>query len=206
MLPARQVIAFFAKVILLYALLRISWPAVQGVYRAAFCASGTFVFRPFGVGRVQFEPLPTPPAGRDPYDAQAVLENVRTRARGTMPMNSRLMGYLPTAFVAALIVATPVGWRRRAWGLLAGVAVMSGFAGFELWLRLLDAFSDASTLAQYTFPPWGRSFLLVVLKVIGMSPVTAYITPIFIWVLLMFRREDWNRILDQAPMSLKKHL
>lgn len=201
----KPIVAFFLKVILFYALLMIPWPGVTAGYGSIFRACGNTVFRTFGsAGRVYFAPISPVPEGKDAKDTSVTLENIQTRgARGTMDMNSRLMGYLPTAFAVALILATPVPWPRRLWALLWGILLMSGFAGFELALRLLDAFSDKNVLAIFSFGPVGKALLMVLIKVLAMSPVSAYIAPIFVWILVTFRRSDWARLLE-SPTSPRK--
>jgi hypothetical protein len=178
------------------------WPGVQEGYAYLYRAGGNIVFRTFGSsGRVYFHPITDQPVGKDAKDTAAKLENIKSGVRGTMDMNSRLMGYLPTAFAVALILATPVPWPRRGWSLLWGVLLMSAFAGFELMLRLLDAFSDDNALSLYSFGKVGKTMLLMTLKVIGMSPVTAYIASIFVWILVTFRRGDWANLLPAAPRA-----
>jgi len=202
MLPHRRIAAFFLKVILFYALLMIPWPGVREGYGFVFRGCGNTFFRVFGsAGRVYFAPISPFPAGKDAKDTSATLENIKTRgARGTMDMNSRLMGYLPTTFAVALILATPVPWSRRLWALLWGILLMSCFAGFELALRLLDAFSDKNVLAVFSLGPVGKASVVILMKVLAMSPVSAYIAPIFVWILVTFRRGDWAKLLA-SPTS-----
>ncbi len=206
MSPLKPVAAFFLKVVVIYALLMIPWPGVMGAYGYVFRACGNTVFRTFGsTGRVHFAPIIPVPAGKDAKDTTVTLENIKPPGvRGTMDMNSRLMGYLPAAFAAALILATPVPWSRRLWALLWGILLMSGFAGFELTLRLVDAFSDKNPLAVVTLGPVAKGALLILLKVIALSPVTAYIAPVFVWILVTFRRTDWTTLLP-PPGSSAKH-
>ncbi len=190
----KSIAAFFLKVILFYALLMIPWPGVREGYAYLFRVCGNTVFRTFGsAGRVYFAPISPVPGGKDAKDTSVTLENIQTRgARGTMDMNSRLMGYLPTAFAAALILATPVPWSRRLWALLWG------FGGFELALRLLDAFSDKNVLAVFSLGPVGKALIVILMKVLAMSPVSAYIAPIFVWILVTFRRGDWAKLLASS--------
>lgn len=197
MSPSKTIAAFFLKVILFYALLMIPWPGVTQGYGYLYRTCGNIVFRTFGsTGRVHFTPISPVPTGKDAKDTIATLENTKLRgARGTMEMNSRLMGYLPTAFAVALIVSTPVPWPRRGWSLLWGVLLMSGFAGLELALRLLDGFSDKNVLAVFSLGPAAKGMLVILLKVLAMSPVTAYIAPVFVWILVTFRRGDWAKLL-----------
>lgn len=195
---------FFGKLILLYALFLIPWPGVRGAYATAYRAGGDFIFRTFsGHGRVYFEPIEVTGEGFKAKDTQAVLHNLKTRARGTMPMNTRLMGYLPTAFAASLILATPLPWRRRLVALCLGMALMGGFAAFEMWLRLWEAFSDPSPLALVEWSPWARQLLRAVVNVVGRSPVTAYIVSVFVWITTAIRRDDLRRWLNDAPQVPK---
>ena len=206
MFPLKPVAAFFLKVIIFYALLMIPWPGVMGAYGYVFRACGNTVFRTFGsTGRVHFAPITPVPAGKDAKDTTVTLENIKTRgARGTMEMNSRLMGYLPAAFAVALILATPVPWSRRGWSLLWGLLLMGVFTGLELTLRLVDAFSDKNVLAVFSLGPVAKATVIILLKVIALSPVTAYIAPVFVWILVTFRRTDWTTLLP-TPGSSAKH-
>jgi len=184
---------FVLKLSVVYGLFLIPWPGVMTAYRAAFCAGGNTFFRTLGgSGRVYFGPREEPiTAGKDVI---ARLENVGNRAAGVMEMNSRLIGYLPTGFAISLIVATPVPWKRRAVAVLWGSAAASVFVGVTVWLRLVNAFSDSNPLTVFAFGPFWKGTVVVLLKVLAMSPVTAYIAPVVIWALVCLRREDLVRI------------
>ena len=206
MSPHSRIAAFFLKVIFFYALLMIPWPGVKDGYGYIFRACGNTFFRTFGsTGRVYFHPITDQPVGKDAKDTTAKLENIKSGRRGPMDMNSRLMGYLPTAFAAALILATPVPWSRRLWALLWGVLLMSGFAGLELALRFLDAFSDKNDLMVFSLGPAAKGTVVNLLNVLGMSPVTAYIAPIFVWILVTFRRGDWAILLASSVSPRMDH-
>lgn len=194
----KPVAAFFFKVILLYALLMIPWPGVSAGYGYLFRACGTAVFHTFGsAGRVEFRPAEPNPGEKDPLDFEIRLRNLRTQAGGTFTLerNTRKMGYLPTAFTVALILATPVPWPRRGWALLWGLVLISAFVGFQLTLHLVNAFSDPNVLNQFDLAPSMKRLLGIALKVFVLSPVTAYIVPIFVWILVAFRRGDWAKLL-----------
>ena len=200
---AKRIMGFFGKVIVIYALLMIPWPGVMAAYRYVFCACGNMVFRTFGsTGRVYFAPMTPAPAGKDAKDTTVTLENIKTRgARGTMEMNSRLTGYLPAAFAVALILATPLPRSRRGWSLLWGLLFMGAFTGLEVMLQLLNAFSDKNVLAVFSFGPIAKATVIILLKVVALSPVTAYIAPVFVWILVTFRRMDWTNLLTSASSS-----
>lgn len=194
MSQVKLVSLFFVKLAFFYAIFLIPWPGVREAYASGFRAGANLLFRTFGErGRAYFEPLDLTGKGFDAYDTRIVMRNLKTGARGTIPgMNSRLMGYLPTVFAATLILATPVTWKRRGVGLCLGMALMSAFAAFDVWLYLMDVWTDATPLGIYAPPPWGRSLFVAALNVVGRSPVTAYIVPVFVWLVLI-RREDVER-------------
>ena len=203
MSPLKPVAAFFLKVILFYALLMIPWPGVQQGYASLFCDAGNLAFRSFGsVGRTRFRVVDQPPANKNAVDFEIKLENLRTRAGGTFEpdRNTRKMGYLPAAFTVSLVLATPIPWRRRLTAIVWAMALITAFVGLQLTIRLVDAFSDPNVLNQFELGLWTKRLLGILLKVVVTSPVTAYIAPIFVWILVTFRRGDWAKLLA-SPTS-----
>jgi len=185
---AKPIAAFFLKAALWYALLLFPWLGGARVYATAFRTAGNVLFRVFGSsGRVYFNPLPP---GKE-RDTEIVLENIKTRgARGTMDANSRRMGFMATAFLSALVLATPIPRPRRLVALVWGLVLISVFVAFKMYLQLVNAFSDDNVLAIYTFGAFTKTVVVALIKVFSMSPVTAYIAPVVIWVLVAFRRGD----------------
>lgn len=193
----RPVYFFVLKVAIIYGVFLIPWPGVMTGYRVLFCAGGNTFFRTLGgTGRVYLSPKKSPIISDK--DVNARLENIETRAAGIMEMSSRLMGYLPTCFTIALIAAAPVPRKQRAFALLWGTALISVFVGVLLGLRLVNQFSNSDDMAVYAFGPFWKGIVVVLLKVLAMSPVTAYIAPAVIWALVCFRREDLVRIVSQV--------
>ena len=104
--------------------------------------------------------------------------------------------YKPTVFLVALILATPIPWRRRgralAWGLIGATL----FVGLRLWLRVTDAFCDPSMLGLYDVAAFWRSLLHGAMLVVSLSPAMTYFAPLIIWGLVTFRREDLGSLTD----------
>lgn len=204
----RRIAAFFLKVILIYALLMIPWPGVQQGYASLFCYAGNLAFHVFGsAGRTRFRVLDPPPANKNAVDWEIKLENIRTRAGGTFDQDrsTRKMGYLPAAFTASLVLATPIPWRRRLAAIAWAMALITAFVGLQLTLRLVDAFSNPDVFNQFELGLWTKRVLSILLKVVVMSPVTAFIAPIFVWVLVTFRRGDWAKLLESPPSPRMDH-
>jgi hypothetical protein len=184
--------------ILFYTLLVVPWPGVQQGYASLFCDAGNLAFRSFGsAGRTRFRLLDPPPANKNAVDYEIKLENIRTRAGGTFERDrsTRKMGYLPAAFAVSLVLATPIPWRRRLAAIVWAMGLMIAFVGFQLTLELVDAFSNPGVLNQFELGLWTKRLLGVLIKVVVKSPVAAYIAPIFVWILVTFRRDDWAKLL-----------
>ncbi|MEK7730554.1 MAG: hypothetical protein AAB363_01730, partial [Planctomycetota bacterium] len=183
----------------IYALLMVPWPGIQQGYASLFCYAGNLAFHVFGsAGRTRFRVLDPPPANQNAVDWEIKLENIRTRAGGTFEQDrsTRKMGYLPAAFTASLVLATPIPWRRRLAAVVWAMALMTAFVGLQLTLELVDAFSNPGVLNQFELGLWTKRLLGVLLMVVVKSPVTAYIAPIFVWILVTFRRGDWAKLLE----------
>jgi len=197
MSPHRRIAAFFLKVILFYALLMVPWPGVQQGYARLFCYTGNLAFYVFGnAGRTHFRVLDPPPVNKNAVDYEIKLKNIRTGAGGTFEQDrsTRKMGYLPAAFTVSLVLATPIPWRRRFAAMVWALTLITAFVGLQLTLRLVDAFSNPDVLNQFELGLWTKRLLGILLKVVVMSPVSAFIAPIFVWILVTFRRGDWAKL------------
>lgn len=188
-------ITFVALLVVYYtALVALSlWPPYMNAYRAGFRTCGNLLLGRFGsTARVEFTPAdPT----EDMDDTAGMITKLSPLpAKASMKIKSRHMGYLPTAFALALILATPVPWRRRAVALLWGFLLINGFVLAKLVLQIGNALSNEDTMRVFLLAPATKSLLVALQKVVAMSPVTAYIAPIFIWALVCLRMEDLRRL------------
>ena len=198
MLPFRPIVVFFVKLLLIYGLLAWPWSFVRRGYAVAYGAVASAVFGSFGPGgEVRFEPLPI----GAPVDTELVLRKRGSSAVGKSPHNARFMGYLATAEVIALILATPIGWRRRFMALLWGMLLVHAFIYLRLEIMLLHWYSGEPALAIYqpsTF--WGKA-LAKAFELTSVSLTPTFMAPIFIWILATFRRADLDRWRADRPAA-----
>lgn len=200
---ARRAIAlFFVKIVIIYGLLILPWLHGPELYGWTFRKAGTVLFRHFGnAGRVFFGPMePRKP----PYDTTVTITNLGKLlkgpdgnpmpVRGSFDVDTRNMGYLATAFAFALIVSSPVPWRRRVVAAILGVAIMSAFVWLQMYLRLVNAFAEPAMGAMFDLSPFSRRALNVSITLLSRNPVTAYVFPLFIWAALTIRRRDLQRL------------
>lgn len=203
MLPIKRISGFVARCMLYYLILVAGWSGLSQGYRAAFLAGGNLLFCRFGsAGAVSFEPLES--AGRS-FDTQLVLSIRRPPfARGELDMTSTSMGYRPTAFLVALVLATPIPWSRRLRALAWGLVGITAFVALRLELRLLDAFSDNNALALYAPAPFWKATLKALVLILVKAPMSHYMIPTFVWALVAFRRGDWVQLFGDRHDSKER--
>ena len=190
----RAIIGFAVRFGLCYGLLAAPWPGLQNAYSAGFRILGGAVFRGFGPGgHVEF--LPAAIAYEGGADTEIVTGADGVPVVGVNPVGSRLMFYLPLAETAALILAANVSWRRRGIALGSGLLLALGFVVLRLWVVLMVWFSDERPWAIYQIQPWARALLSHADEVLNTAPTATFLVPVLIWIVVVFRREDWDRII-----------
>jgi hypothetical protein len=184
-----------------FVLLAIPWQPVRTAYAKAYQATGNAVFATFGEsGRVEFKPVEK--EGKK-GDTAIKLHNRRTGAFGYIYTNSRFMGYVPTALLISLIVATPVPWRQRGRALILGFVAVNAFVLFRLALALLQNFTSASEIGMYRPGPFWSTVLGAAYALFVVTAAGAFVVPVLIWALVTFRRADWRRIFKTLEPSTK---
>jgi len=206
MLPRNPIWRFILVFCALYAVFAIiPWPGVQEAYSSWYRRVGNALFDPFGkrvlnasgesvqLGRVEFRESSTKNRTSD-----TVIWHYLRRSQdvGAVEHSPRLTGYLPTVEFAALALATPVAWRRRVNGLLAGLALVHGFILLRVWISIRYTFSEPGTYWQMYEP---GAFLWAVLRncqeAINVAPVASFAVPALLWLILLFRPADWSEAL-----------
>ena len=197
MSPLKSVSFFFLKVLLAYVAFVALWEAtpVREWYPAGFQACGSTVFRAFtfgDYGKVWMQPRDNPTAI---WDSELRFENLKTGSRGTLPFGSHAWGYATTIMVLSLILATPVPWRRRLPAVLTGLVMVHAWIGFEIWLAVINTFSQPSELAVYRLNAPIRTSLAFITEMVTKSTVTRYSVATVIWALAAFRSGDWQLLM-----------
>lgn len=192
MLPLRRISWFFVLCLVFYGLLIAPWPPLMDGYRAFFRAGGNLVFHRFGsAGSVEFKPI----SSRD--HAKDVTLRLTKHRVGSLErdITSVYAGYRPTAFLIALVLATPIPWSRRPWALLWGLILVNAFVTFRIGILLLNDFTNPNPLALFTLSHTLKSGLKFLVLLFFRAPEMHYIVPAFIWLLVTFRRGDLKTLL-----------
>lgn len=188
-LSTRLVLGFALRFALAYALLVLAWPVVRPAYGAFYCALGNVVFQG-GDGEVRF-------ARKERIDPQQGfdVEVVMTKRgvpgkKNVMSSSSRLTGYLPTVSLVALVLATPIAWRRRRRALLWGLLLVHVFVALRMGIPIVRDFSNPNAIQVYYPGGFGRWALGIAERAFLRAPASWFVVPILIWILVAFRRDD----------------
>ncbi len=182
---------FFGRFLAVFVLLMIPWPGVGEAYGAFFRAGGNLLFSSFGTGGlVRFLPLEE---SDGVHDHVVHAENLQTGMAVGVRGRSRITGYQPTAYVIALIVATPLPWSRRLKALAWGLLLVNAYVAVRMLLLLLVTFSS-DALGLFSPGAVMRTVLGFSEWVVVRSFGGSFVVPLGIWALAMFRRGDWSRI------------
>lgn len=189
MFPLRRLAMFFVRLVLLYAVLVAPWPGVRQAYAVVFRAGATLLFGSFGsVGQVQFEPLADDQGGND---VRLICGNRRVPGVFRQAsFNSVLGGYFPTAFVTALVLATPLPWPRRWKALLWGLLLINVFVASRVTVVLLQVFDGDDAIALFSLSDFWRRVLEEVAANLILAPASHFVVPLFVWILVSLRRSD----------------
>jgi len=192
--PRRLAAGFFLRLIVAYALLMLSWPGVEHGYARLFRAAAQAVFSDFGRdGVVRLEPrLPSNSA----HDTSLIVTNRRTGSSFVLGVSSRYFGYVPTAFLVALTISTPLPWRRRGQALAYGLLAIHGWIAVTVILLIVHGFSFSVPPLLYDLPLLPSYALAGLAQVIQVAPLNWLVVPLFIWLMVTFRRGDLAAMLE----------
>lgn len=203
MQPVKRISEFLFWCLVTYGLLLLPWHGLMDAYRAGFRAVGDVLFHSVGDGgSVHFEKLSD---GDRVRDTTLRLTNRTNGTRGSMDIRAAYIAYRPTAFLVALVLATPTPWSRRGWALLWGLVGVGLFVAFRIWLQVFDAMSNGDALSVYVLGPFWKGVLAAMVKVMVHASAMSYLAPACIWILVALRQGDWAVIAAEkkAPVRSK---
>jgi len=187
------VIGFVFRFVVVFGLLIAPWPGWNELYGQYFRGLGQMAFsRDEGKRIVVFEPNERQPGflnlntrmtlgNRDLLDGAGKGPVKRTE------LDTRSIGWVPTALTMALILATPIPWRRRGPALLGGLILVHCFIIFSLQAWIWDNSPDLSLMTLSAF--WkevAHELNYTLINQLGAS----FSVPVLIWILVTFRRQD----------------
>jgi hypothetical protein len=133
----RDPITLFAlRFALIFGLLIFPWTGWNEAYGNYFRGLGQAAFsRDEGNRIVLFAPNDGPANSRGLGTRISLANRGHVDSSGkallkSAQLDTRSIGWVPTALTVALIVATPISWRRRAWALAGGLILVHSFILF----------------------------------------------------------------------------
>ncbi len=174
-----------------------AWPAVGAAYSKFYRATGKSLFGSFGRdGIVRFAK-----SKENRYDINiSAFNRHHMDESGNIPGSQLRYGirygdYMHTAFLAALIAATPLPWKRRAWALVWGLILMQVLVVLKLAIIILNLSSE-KPVSLFILNPFWKDVVVTTNHVLVRHFATGFVIAFFIWVLVTFRREDWGRLVS----------
>ena len=144
-LNAKAVIKFLCLFVFTYGLLMAAWPVVGTVYSNFYRTAGAFLFGSFGRGNVarfsrsdkmQYDICITA------FNRYSSNENGDIQA-SRFYHNIRYGDYIHIAFLAALVVATPLPLRRRGQALIWALVLMHAFIALKIAIIIMSLLNIA---------------------------------------------------------------
>jgi len=184
----KPIVRFLALALLCFVALATLGPT--RLYPSLYRATANVLFQSCGSGRVaKFEPFD------DPRGVSETRMSVGTRAGGFphgLGLNTVREGYVPTALVVALGLATPLPWRRRLRLLVLDLVVVHVFLLLRLCVTIAWGFSvtrigDEPLLALSPF--WATAIRRLDQILTGDLNIS-YVAPVLIWAIVTMRHRD----------------
>ncbi len=205
MASRKLIVGFFWRFTLLYGLLILPWPGLNEIYGSYFRALGQRVFaHESGPRLLRFEAVPADIGHH--LDTRIALANCNQLDRqGSGPvryleLDTRGIGWVPTALLLALIMATPIPWRRKTWAMWWGLLLMHGFILFSVAAYIWNGSTALSLLSLTAF--WkqiAEGLEETLITQMGAS----FVAPVFIWILVAIRSRDLVAWRSGGPGSLR---
>ena len=192
MRPARTIIGFVLRVVVLYALLMVAWIVVGDAYAAGFRAGCGMLFGSFGSQwTIRYEPIPD---ASKYEDTEVLMKNARTGVQGRKTVSARYLGYVPTAMLIALVLSTPLPWSRRWRALLWGLLLINAIIPLREFLVLLETLSMEEGPGFFQLSAPAKAVLQVVTAAISRSTLSHFVIGVAVWIPTTFRKGDWDTL------------
>ncbi|MFA7345938.1 MAG: hypothetical protein WC003_16685 [Terrimicrobiaceae bacterium] len=196
MISAKSILRFLGVFAVIFTVLMLPWLGLAEGYMAVFRTVGTWCFsRDEDRREVAFLESPDKSA-RPTYARIEIANRERLKPDGSglvrnVDFDVRGLGWKPTALLIALVLASPLPWKRRlaalCWGLFWVQAVMMGLLAYIIW-------NQSSEVGLITMSPFWKTIASAWQHhFIAQFSLAA---PVAVWLLVTFRTGDlgiWQR-------------
>lgn len=195
MIKARRLIFSFVAFIAVYLLLLLPQVNMNEIYAEQFCKLGNYLFADFPQGG--YVRLTTQD-DKGKNDISLFLSNASWVENGKLTgvstnKASDRIGYLITAFFAALVIATPLKWKRKLLTLILGLVLVTAFVMLKLYVIILQAFTQVDWFGLFQEPSameniqfWYENFA---------APASyGYSFAVIVWLALSMGTREWKHL------------
>jgi hypothetical protein len=184
-------------------------PGLKTGYLSAFRAVGNTVFARFWFwsdGSVTFLDLRAPdlraqidaatagplplglqlPPPSPVQDTMMIMVNRRTvGAFGLLPTSALVLGYWPTALFLALLLPTPMRWKRKGWAFVWGMVLIQLSIAIRLTLTIAEnGFATDKPYALFELGPTGTALLKKVEQIAVHDPTASLAIGAVVWLIV----------------------
>jgi hypothetical protein len=193
MLRSKTLLLFLLKALLIYGLLSAPLTIYDKAYGQFFRKVAEVFFSKIrDNGFVKFKEWKEPSITHVNIGSFALVRPDGTSKTVTNDINTRYLGYIPTVLLIALVVASPVSWRRKLIALPIGLILVTLLVIFKEWISLLWLCDQHPWLQLTTFTDSGRNLLNFTYKFISVSSSSVLYFVVAIWLLVTFRVSDFK--------------
>ena len=190
--PSR-ILRFTGAFVLSYGLLIVPWHGWNALYGAFFRALGESVYGTEGpAGILHFRQAP---AGWL-LDTQVVMSDPRlldASGRGplhVLGLDSRGVGWVPTALLVALVISTPVAIARRLWALLKGLLLMNAYLLLTIGVHILSQRQKPGPMGGIELNPVCRALVDGLEDTLVTQVGASIVIPVVLWCLVCFKASE----------------
>jgi len=185
---------FFLLFTIAYVILFIPASGFDKVYESFFRMVGNKTFSHIGDGGVVI----IQPQKNKNFDSRIFISKESLRDGNsyhgeTYDLSAYLMGFLPTIFFLALVVATPLSWRRKAVAIAGGLVIVTAYVMLKLRIFILYSFSQTVYLGLYQDTRSKESISFWTDHFASQKTID-YSFILIVWMALFIGKREWQRM------------
>ena len=185
---------------------------LQSVYVATVRTASDAVFEEVGEqGRIKFEPWTAEEGKATPWneedsarmDTQVSISNQAIRnAAGQVatlkfPISLAYIGFIPTIFLAALMLSSPIPWPSRLKGLGLGTLLLQGAILISVWVSIYYTLLQNPGFGLVSPESWKATAVTTVWQLAIYGKITLAVS-VLIWIAVMLRKNRLKAFLPSA--------
>jgi hypothetical protein len=189
----KEIGRFLAIFLIAYTLMLSPQTGIDRKYAEFYCAVGNKLFHNFGNGGYVL--LKTEKAKKDisVFISKSSLIKGDKLEGQTFHLESSLIGYYYTALIIALILATPLSWKRKIIALSIGFILITAFVMLKLWITIYYYYSISAWLGLYqeestkvTINFWTNY--------IARQMTAGYSFVVILWLGVSIGKKEWKKL------------